>query len=1069
MSAETSLGDHADRTRIAEELESTLFVEAGAGTGKTHALVERIIGLVRRQQVALSSLAAITFTESAAAELRTRVRERLVALAGAEPSDPTLRAALMDVDAATITTIHGFCQRMLADDPLRAGLPLRVRVLDEIEAELDFERRFGLLCDALFDEPGVRDVMSAAVALGVGVDHLRGLARQIEEHWHEVSAAPVEPSALPAAAARAYRAVAAALADASGLGRHCSDPGDRLLERLHHLERAAVSFGAAEGWDGELRAVAALVVPRVGNVGRRASWTGCDIDEVRGALHALGEVRAGALAEIQDAVLGFLLARIAAFARAGAEERRQRGELVFQDLLVRCRDLLRDDAVARRRARRRFSHVLVDEFQDTDELQLEILTLLGAASELEPLDPGRLFFVGDPKQAIYRFRGADVELYERARRALGAASLAHLSTSFRSVPAVLSFVNEVFGPLLQRETDAPVPLAPARSEGSGAGVYLLGGALAASASERRAEEAALVSDAIARVVEEGWEIGDRAGRRSARYGDIALLVTRRTGLGELETALCDAGIPYRLAASALIYAAPEVRDLLAVVRALERPGDERAILAALRSPAFSCSDAELFTFRRGGGRWRLADASPPALAEHPVTQALCELERWRMRRFAVSLPEFLAGLISERGLRLIAAGARRGVDAWRRLETVLSDAAAYAEAGGDDLAGFLSWAERQATRRSREHIAPDPDDDAVRVLTVHAAKGLEFPVVVVAELGSSPRGPSGPTVLRGANGIEARVREGIETLGYAPAAERERTAEREELLRLAYVAATRARDHLVVSLVHQPAASAPARTLAETIALACADRSWPRLSRRATRPPRAVPPVPSPSPEPVGVYRAFLAERRRRLGGSGGRPILAPSALASRLPGAAAGSPPALGRAVHATLARLDLGAPRDVAALAAAAAAREGRPDLAAEVEALVQSALGSAVLHEAATSRCFRELPVVATVGGALVDGVIDLCYQRGEQIVLVDYKTEALGAAAEAPSAAERHRAQVGAYAAALGSVLGRPVTRCLLLFLASPVGSVTVDLGDVAPLVAEVEAALAGTGRGEILPS
>ncbi len=1069
------LPDDSARRRITADLDATLFVEAGAGTGKTTTLVARVVAHVRAG-VPLARVAAITFTEAAAAELRERIRGELVTAAAGAPGEPLWRRALGELDEAAITTFHGFCQKILLEDPLRAGLPLRVRVLDEIEAELEFQDRFSAFLDALLEEPAAHSLLAAAFALGVTTEHLRDLAWRLEDPGAlEPGAGLEDPGDLAATANDAWRSVCDALAGLPAFAAHCRDENDRLLWRVRELGGGLARLETRGTWLERLRAVARLTVPKVGATGRKANWTGCDIAEVRDAIEVARAARDGALGRLHDAVLRALVARLAAASRTGANERVARGELCFADLLARCGALLRDDADARRAVRERYRHVLVDEFQDTDELQLEILRLIGQAEVGGGLEAGRLFFVGDPKQAIYRFRGADVRLYTTARDALGPDASTKLVANFRSRPGVLSYVNALFGRLLADNPVGPGELIAVRPAHEWPAVHLLGGPLEAGrATERRREETALVADALARVVEEGWPIGDGDGTRPARYGDCAVLVTRRTGLAELEAGLEAAGVPYRLAASALVYASAEVHDLLSCLRALVRPGDERAVVSALRSAAFGCDDTALLEWRLGGGRFEVGAPAPAGLGGQQVARALGDLERLAELRYGRRVGDFVAALVEDRALNAVAAGLARHRDAWRRLASVQADADAFGEHGGD-VAGFLQWAERQVRHRSTERLPAEPDDDAVQVLTVHAAKGLEFPVVVVAELGSHPRGPSGPTLLRGAAGtLEARIVAGLSTAGFAEAAEDDRAAGRAELLRLAYVAATRARDYLLLALVHRAAASPEGACLAEQIHEASRDLpGWRPLPRRGAVARGARPE--GGAGDALEAERAFdqaLAARRDLLSRRAGGRVVAPSSLSPALAGTAVPAPgtpgraaaTALGRAVHRVLERAEPGDTDVLDALAAAEAHAEGIAPAAAEVAALARAALSSPSVRAAAhADRIWRELPLLAAVGETLVDGTVDLCFEVGGEVVLVDYKTDTLESEKDVAAAAARYRLQVGAYALAFETVLGRPATRVVLVFLAAPGRAVEHVFAPLAPLAAEAARAIAAADR------
>ncbi|MDA8295863.1 MAG: UvrD-helicase domain-containing protein [Actinomycetota bacterium] len=1067
------LADAADRERVARDLGATLFVEAGAGTGKTRALVERVLSLVR-SGCPLSSIAAITFTEAAAGELRVRIRSRLLELAAGDPGDPLVLGALDDLDEAAITTIHGFAQRLLAEDPLAAGLPLRSEVLDEVRADLAFEERFAGFLDALFGDETAHETVRGALALGITVANVRGLARQMDERWHlRVPAAP--PAGAVAEAARRFAsAVREQLQAVLALVGCCADEQDRLLEAIGRLGEAPAIHPGGD-WVDELAWLSALEVARPGQLGRKAAWQGCGVDEARAALGALGELRSEALAHLADLVLADLLARLQGWSAAQAAERRRAGTLVFHDLLVWCRDLLRDRPDRRRAARARYVRVLVDEFQDTDELQYEILQLLAAAPGASEADPGRLFFVGDPKQAIYRFRGADVALYERARLELAGAP-SRLVTNFRSVPGVLSYVNEVFGTLFSAQRDGQraggaLGLVAARPAADGAAVHLIGGPLELPASERREEEARLVADAIARVVEEGWSIGSGPDARPARFGDIALLVTRRTGLGELESALEAAQIPYRLASASLVFAAEEVRDLLACLRAVAHPGDERAVVAALRSAAFGIDDAALLVYRQAGGRFRAGATAPIVPGAEAVQQALDRLAEWFARSRGRPALEVLEDVLASTHLFELYALADQREDAWRRLEATRAAAVEFRLADGGGVREFVDWMERRAMSRAADVAVLEDDEDAVVVLTMHAAKGLEFPVVVLGELGARPRPAAGPTLLRHGGGhLEARVRDGLATAGFAAALAEEQRALRDEQLRLAYVGATRARDHLIVSLVHQPAASAASASLAEVIA-ACGPTGGasevlaPRLARRR----HPAPPLEADTSSTSGLaaYEAWMARRRSLLARLGRAVRINPSELAEGGASRPAGRREeltAVGRAVHQVLERVELPNAGDLDELSTAFAVAHGCPDAAGMVASLAAAALASPIVREAATSASLRrELPFTLPSQGALIDGVVDLCFVTPAGLVVVDYKTEALTGEVATAAVIERARAQLGAYVLALEAALGCAVARAVLVILTPPANALEHELGDLGSARATATAAITARAR------
>jgi len=1135
------LGDEDARRAISDDLASTLFVEAGAGSGKTSAMVDRIVRLIRRGEAELREIAAVTFTEAAASELRVRVRRRLESSAASDGSASAAAAALAQIDEAAIGTIHGFCQRLLAEHPLEAELPPGFVVLDEVRASIAWRTRWTTTLDLLVGEEGTRQLVAAAWVLGMDHRHLEAIARLLDEQWDRCDPTPRDSARLLATIRdtvdRAAAEVSASLGAAIRCRELCREPSDGLLARFDAFDAYRSQLGRAGSWIDRLRLLRAgpRRSLRVGVVGRQVNWSGSSVLEVRSSLAEAEEARASAVAVACDSALGGLVSRLESLAVEGAKWRRAAGELSFHDLLVLARNVVANDAVVRSELRRRYRFLLVDEFQDTDPLQFELVELLartpleagvtgalqaGDASDVPGLEPGRLFLVGDPKQAIYRFRGADLRVYEAARQRLGAVPVA-LTTSFRAVPGIIDFVNATFAELMGERF---MPLQVNRDSLRGAvPVRIVGGALGKTlADERRRTEGEAVAAAIlAATGEPGWIVADASGDgslRRARLADVAVLLPSRTGLAILEDALDERQIPYRVESVTLVYGSQEVRDLLALARAIDEPGNETALTATLRSSAFACGDDDLLAFRSRGGSFSLAAPIPEALDRSPVSQAMRELGRLRAMRHALGPVGVLLRSVTDRRMLQIAGTGPRARESWRRLRFVLEQARAFVEAGGGGLSEFADWVDEQVTGNLRaiESTVPDDDEDAVRIMTIHGAKGLEFPVTIIAGLGVDRRGRrGGAAVLRdGAGRAEAQVNKDRSTSGYARLAAEERFLETEEDLRLLYVAATRARDYLVICGHHTPVASGEA-SLAERLlaavetaaARAPAADWWTPLDVPSSEGPRATlvgaparhdvsVPISEPvgdSPVPGGTADQYEQWRRSRellIGRAG----LGDSVAATEIPrlallaGDDAGSsmddellPPwrrpragtQLGRAVHAVLQSVDLspfgddGPPEARTAVlrpvALAQARAERIPERGGEIERLAAAALSSPVVVEAirrGTAR--REVFVAAPVGGRLLEGFVDLCFDDGAGLVVVDYKTDAVRSDADVEHAYQRYRLQAAAYALALGVATGRPVQRCVLMFLAASGRPVERVVTDLPSLESEVRALIAGTG-------
>jgi ATP-dependent helicase/nuclease subunit A len=529
-------------------------------------------------------------------------------------------------------------------------------------------------------------------------------------------------------------------------------------------------------------------------------------------------------------------------------------------------------------------------------------------------------------------------------------------------------------------------------------------------------------------------------------------------------------VPYRLESSSLVYESAEVQQLLAILRAIDDPADTVSVLAALRSPAFGCGDDDLYRHHLEGGRW---DRRARGAADTPVAQALEELASHHAGRWWQSVSALVGRVVADRRLMALALSHRRPRESWRRIRFLLDQARLFDETNGGDLRAFLRWVGHQAEDGARvtEAIVPESDDDAVRVVTVHGSKGLEYPVVVLMGLQKKDNHHKAPLIFSRA-GPQFHFTKHLETAGYQVAAEHEAAMERFEQQRLLYVAATRAQELLLVSLHRDTKQTA---TLAAQLAEQC-DRQpglWSDGSALCAGLPRARPHLPGDTSEPDGpeLRRAFTAGRGRLLermvrpmtvGATGVRglarddavdgPVEEPlerSALVHRR--GRAGT--AVGRAVHAVLQVIDLQTGAGLEALAHAQAVAEGVPGRERDVCRSVQAALHSDLVRQAVDSgRLWREMFVGVPVGQRVLEGFIDLLFESPEGLAIVDYKTDHLAQADAAAEVAGRYRLQGASYALAVEQALGRPVASCTFLFLA-PSGAVAERLPDLSAAVTE----------------
>ena len=1132
--------DDDQRQIVRTALSTTLFVEAGAGSGKSTALVGRVLQLVTTGTAELRTIAAITFTEKAAAELRDRIRQalELAAEAARASGDTTAEGRCADaidqLDGAAIGTLHSFAQRLLAENPIEVRLPPRVEILDEVTSDVQFEQRWSAYQDHLLEDPAMERTLLLLFATGVKPTALRALALEFDRNWDlvEERVAPdsPEPPQLPASLEAALRAVDAACASVA----HCTNADDKLAIRLGDIAAYAQHLRAI---DDELDLLDELsgngmVKPpsfKAGNLGAGKNW-GCDHKALQGDLRVAGEQLDAVAGTVAQACAQRIATALRSFTLDAATARREAGQLAFHDLLVLARQLVRQHPSVRERLHRRYQRLLLDEFQDTDPIQIEIAVRIAAAApgsddagslpwDQVELAPGHLFVVGDPKQSIYRFRRADIALFLRAKDRYGTGDgLVSLSTNFRTGEPIIDWVNQAFGTLMAEPPGVDAPIAsqpdyvalhavrPGPPVGPAVSVIGRSAMTEGTAADLRSAEARQVAATIARIQAEGWSIGDpssSSGWREPKLGDITVLVPARTSLPFLEDALDAARIPYRAESSSLVYVSRAVRDLLMTLRAIDDPTDHLAIVTALRTPLFSCGDDDLFRFKvLQRGSFNHLAPQPDTVEPGPVVSGLRYLAARHRERHWTSPAELADRVARDRRLFELGFAEGRTRDVWRRIRFVIDQAREWGEATDGNLREYLQWVTRQSSEGSRvaEAVLPETDDDAVRIMTIHAAKGLEFPITILSGMSTVPQARPSPAqvVFPPGGGVGYRFGKAVSTQEFEDYKPLDEQMAFDERVRLIYVATTRAKDHLVLSLQRKERRSAPEpskRTNAELLLTGCGDRldHLPDAVDAAVEATEVVVAVPPPPPPPFAEWRAELDAALA----AGSRPttIAATALTAEGTPDLARDEPApddsehaedaqsseaglqkrprdldlppwlkgrygtAVGRAVHATLQTIDLAHPADLESAVAAQCEAEAIVDRADTVTALVQAALQSPVVQAAAAGPHWREVyACTPTPGGRLLEGYIDLLHRSSEGMVIVDYKTAATNDPDELARRVDGYRLQGASYALTVRQTTGEPIARLTFLFL-TPGGAVEVDLDDIEAAISEVEALVA----------
>jgi ATP-dependent helicase/nuclease subunit A len=1083
-----------DQQAAAIAARGQVFVSAGAGTGKTTVLVERFVEAVCERGIDVESMLVITYTERAAGELKGRIRARLHELGRHDLA--------RSLDGAWISTIHGFCLRLLKSHPFAAGLDPRFRILDDSQGRVvrseAFETALNEFCAG--DHPERLRLLATYGASG-----LRRMLTTVYETLRS-----------------AGRELLLELGERRGLD-----------ERLAELAEAARCLAEDVEATDEARAAAAQALalteapqPRehlLDLSGLRARGErAASYEEARKAVEqaALDELALRDRELLQELLVGFASAYAAAKDRESA--------LDFEDLQLRARDLLRDEDALREREQLRFRSIMVDEFQDTNRLQCELVDLLTGP------DTER-FFVGDEFQSIYGFRHADVRVFRERREQ--AETLLPLTRNYRSRPEVLAVVNHLFGAEFGEEFQPLAASGAFPDPVFGTPVELLvtdKSAYAGSGTHWRRAEARNVARRVRELVDSG----------AATAGEIVLLFAAGTDAEWYEEELREAGLATYRATGRGYFGQQQVVDLLSYLRLLQNRYDDEALVTVLASPFVGVSNDALMLIRRAarGPIFTGIERSVPTdLDERDVR--LLRAFRQRYDRLAeassrLSLERLCERIVADHDYDLAVLAQWDGRRRYANLRKLGRLARSYEELRGPDVEGFVRFVEEQESvgAAERDAVAEEEGADAVRLLTIHAAKGLEFKVVVVADAGRDRNAPSADEILCLADGrFGFRVADPVTgkrhgVLDYEGVKDARAAEDEAERLRLYYVAMTRAIDRLIVSGSIDRDRKADEKTPIGWVLgrLDCAgefdvddagpvelEREGARVLVRIDRAPVTVPaPVVAAEPAPVEAEAGQLA-----LFAPGEEPPLRPLApvlapiqalpepplhdvrrlsysalalfercsyryyaerVAGMRPASAHGTVAGqsglaateIGDAAHRLLELVDLaspGQPPDVEHVRAWYPAVT--EEELARISGFVAAYCGSELARRIATLKGSRpERPFAFEHDGVLLHGRLDVLHRDGTHALVLDYKTNSLEEGTPEEIVEADYRLQRLVYALACMRA-GAEEVEVVYHFLerADAVVSTTFARGDVPALEAELSAAIARIRAGEFVPT
>ncbi len=1041
-------------------------VIAGAGTGKTTRLIGEIVALIERRGVPIERILAVTFSDGAAADMKHKLRTRLSAPLGDTHGD-RFQTALLSLPRAQISTIHSLAQKILRENPFQAGIDPGFVIEEESSDILLSDELWRLWAQKAF-RGGTEFDEDLVMLLGyMSAESLKGIALTLA----------ARPDRLP------------------GYFPHRVDPEqekNRIKKKLHDLgqslSRVTPSVSGPDPLYERFRTVTEILAhddlaeiaglvqtaPLKKQGGSKTRWADQSvfqavkelIDGPDGAIDTLKGVGTFLRRLEEDAVTHTAIRVLSDFVAFSRAEKRRRGLLSFFDLIWETRSLLVREPKVREQYQHEFDYILVDEFQDIDPILGDIILLLAedgpAAKRPEDvrLKPGKLFIVGDPKQSIYRFREAEVGVFFSVMRKIeeSGGRSDKLDTNYRSQHHLIDFQNAFFDRYIRHEDDRfvieYVPLKPHLPDIAAADrkpvVRIVdsdpGSTL--SAEEIRRAEADFIAAQINALVEkkvEGRIIRDSVTGtvRDIEYRDIAILFRSLSGVSSLyEESLKKIGIPYFIVGGRGYFQRQEVYDVTNIIRAIVDPDDRRALVGALRSPAFGIDDLTLYTAARHRTLSYLT--SDP---EGPMGDALGAMRTLHGSAFRLTL----SGLLSEiyRTIPIVEVNAfgPGGVQRVGNLMKIRETVLALESKGPFTLSAFLKLLTMLSLEREDEGEAAVTEEgrDAVRIMTIHAAKGLEFPIVMVPDLGRKKRpwDREGIFINRSDTAVSGARLGPVADFGYRGAIrEHEELRAAAEERRLLYVAATRARDRLILIgspkeiTSHQRALMEFAESIEGATPTVAArekidrdltekfffEKRGARIADLFSGPADATPLEEARKREEERRADCELAMGRRFFSfvteGKQEEPYEPPRAPVvgpddtGRL----------VGTLVHEVLGLSDLTGDGPTDSLIATAVEGMGlapdvRDRVIEEARGLITRFLSSDIRRLIASSQIIgREIPILSSREGVTVTGRIDVAFRTHDGIVVLDYKTDAVTKEG-APGAAERYRAQIVAYVDAL----------------------------------------------------
>ena len=1116
--ANIELPDARDRQVAIATFDRNLVVTAGAGTGKTTLLVDRLVHLLLRnpEPIKITEVVALTFTNKAAEEMKLRLRQRLQAFLDIEldnqPAndeeektrkdiealiacyqlskdelDSRAHDALRNMERSDIGTIHSFAGNLLRLYPLEAGVDPQFHEDDGAEFDRLFDEQWNLWLDQELSLRSSHAEDWRKVLPRCQLDQIKALAKSISTENVDLRQNLDEPNTIPATLRDWLAKLESQAAELTKL-----HPEDRLNEKLVDAARAVLGeFLQAGRRSDALKEESALLSEK--SISRNLKgWEPGDVAEAQEVVRA-----AKGLVHVDGELTGLLWRLLVPYAGEFRERFIREGHLSFDGLLVRARNLVRDQEHVRADLKRRYRAILIDEFQDTDPIQYEILLYLTEAQGASAKDwrkveltPGKVFVVGDPKQSIYAFRRADIEAYlevvERIIKAQNGVEC-RLTTNFRSNAAILDVVNGAFEAVMQAQDGLQAPYiaihpAPGRTTAPSHIPKLLVRKIVTADQEMNAETARrLEGESLARWLKEqvlGKTVilNARGETVHAQPKDVAILLRKLTDIHDYLEPLRRQGIRYVVEGERHFYAAKEIIDAVSLLRAVENPHDRLALVGVLRSPLGGLTDQQIYELHRQNLLDYRSAAKLPGKDFPPTLAELYDaLARLHDETGTMPIGAAVAHVFATLPVELLAACYFHGEQAVANLQKLAQQAELLGREGLTTLKAAIRQLEQRVldVKDEGESVLAEENLDAVRIMSIHKAKGLEFPMVILAgcQTGIEGRHSADAEAMFDWSTALTGLRIGsISDLAGLYIAEKARLRNAEEEKRLLYVAMTRARENLIISCAPSSRRSSGSflsmldSTLNDSVAGAEGSKTVnvgngaveiEVVSESLTAPSRTK--TSSKRSKKTSNWKSFVDAWARRTSAyekaQQAAPFLTPTLLkrqeeASTEAGSKLNSQIfrqtaalVVGDLAHRFLQNWQFasdvqnfeGQLHDFITHALPSEFESSRREIESELRNVFQAFFCSKAYAELAGARILgREIPLLMPWSGQVMEGVIDLIYERNGLLYLADYKTDRVDKK-NLSEAAARYQQQAEIYSQAVRQSLGREPAAFKIIFL------------------------------------